>query len=163
MAGLVRSLYRVEGQVRQRHPAWPVFWMLVASASLGACSSLGTVETTGSVQTAVPAPEPEPKSADAQGAESDWATVGKTLARAAPVRETRVEWSNRETGNSGTISDVIAAAPRAGTPCRSFATTFASLDGVRLYHGEACRSGPDAWEVVTVRPAEAKGQAGGRT
>lgn len=97
----------------------------------------------------------EPQAAPA--APSDWEAVKRSVARApadrpAKAPEAKIAWSNAETGNSGTISDVIAS-NRAGNACKGFNTTVSSMDGVRLYRGEVCRTGR-SWELVTVEPAD---------
>ena len=129
------------------------------SVGLAACASIGSVaDVTGSI----PAPAPAARAASAEtrpaDSASDWEAVKRSVARVPPAgdakaRETpRVEWSNAETGNSGTISEVIASS-RKGAACKGFATTLSSVDGVRLYRGEMCRAGR-GWELVTVEPAD---------
>jgi hypothetical protein len=161
VAGRVARLYSVGRPERQRRHAWLIVPIFVAGAGLGGCGNLGSVEVTGSIPKAPVAQavrQPDPtaaRPATVSGSASDWEAVKASIARARPDRKpTRIEWANGETGNSGTISEVIAAAPRAGSPCRNFATTVASVDGVRMYRGEACRAGADGWEITTVEPAD---------
>lgn len=135
------------------------------SVGLAACASIGSVaDVTGSIPAPAPAAAQAPAapaaSAETRPADSasDWEAVKRSVARVPPAGDTRareaprVEWSNAETGNSGTISEVIASS-RKGAACKGFATTLSSVDGVRLYRGEMCRAGR-GWELVTVEPAD---------
>ncbi|MBT9288410.1 RT0821/Lpp0805 family surface protein [Prosthecodimorpha staleyi] len=167
MAGRVAFYTRV-GSPRQCAPA-----LLICSAfALGACSAApSSADLTGSIPTAaattaapVP-PGPAAKAPDAGAKPSDWEAVRRSVARAeasagaevakdkAKTKEkARIEWANAETGNSGTISDVIASG-RAGGACKGFNTTVSSVDGVRLYRGQLCRRA-SGWELTSVEPAD---------
>lgn len=168
MAGCVPRLYSVPAVVCQRVRLLPA---LVVAAMLAGCGSMGRLdpEITGSIPTPAAAPSaaesaaaaPAPARPAAAGLPenpSDWDTVKRSVAKAAVAKKSagRIAWTNTETGNSGTISDVIASA-RSGQACRNFNTTVASVGGVRLYRGEVCRGSRDAWDYVTLEPAD--GQA----
>lgn len=165
MAGRV-AFYTRAGSPRQCAPA-----LLICSAFvLGACSAApSTADLTGSIPTAAAAapapPVPAAKAPDAGAKPSDWEAVRRSVARAEPsagaepvkdkakTREkARIEWANAETGNSGTISGVIASG-RAGAACKGFNTTVSSVDGVRLYRGQLCRRA-SGWELTSVEPAD---------
>jgi hypothetical protein len=60
----------------------------------------------------------------------------------------KLEWSNAATGNSGTISDIVEAKARNGAPCRDFATTLATIEGVALYRGRICQGYLGPWDLV---------------
>lgn len=175
MAGLVPRVYSVRHGYRQR--VRPLI-LVTAAATLAGCGSMAQVAgdaelTTGSIVAtrtagaasavptgaAQPSPTPQPsaKPASRDGeAPSDWEAVKRSVAKAAVTRKpARIAWSNAETGNSGTISDVIASA-RQGQNCRNFNTTVASIDGVRLYRAEVCKDAGERWDYVTLEPADRK-------
>lgn len=170
MAGRVTSYTgRVAGRQRIAYAG-----LLFSVLALAGCSSMGGLgDVTGSITVpSATGPDPslsaprrtgpgaagkaaEPEAAPA--APSDWEAVKRSVAKApadrpAKAPEAKIAWSNAETGNSGTISDVIAS-NRAGSACKGFNTTVSSMDGVRLYRGEVCRTGR-TWELVTVEPAD---------
>lgn len=160
MAGRVTSYTgRVAGRQRIAYAG-----LLLSVLSLAGCSSMGGLgDITGSItvpSAARSGPTGAGKSAEPQAAPaapSDWEAVKRSVAKAPTDRptksaEAKIAWSNAETGNSGTISDVIAS-NRAGNACKGFNTTVSSMDGVRLYRGEVCRTGR-SWELVTVEPAD---------
>jgi hypothetical protein len=96
-----------------------------------------------------------------QDSRSDWDTVRRTVAKAAAKAPTeRIVWTNDETGNSGTISDLIVSKSRTGSACKGFSTTLASIDGVRLYHGQVCDEGRGDWTYTSVEPADGKPPGG---
>lgn len=70
-----------------------------------------------------------------------------------PAPAAALAWKNGDSGNSGTITDLIASTSAAGRSCRNFATTLASVDGVRAYRGELCRNGA-AWEYTRLEPVD---------
>jgi hypothetical protein len=70
-----------------------------------------------------------------------------------PAPAAALAWENGDSGNSGTITDLIASTSAAGRSCRNFATTLASVDGVRAYRGELCRNGA-AWEYTRLEPVD---------
>jgi len=61
-------------------------------------------------------------------------------------------WSNPESGNSGTISD-LDASQFADTGCLSFRTTANTITGLRLYQGTACRDISKTMAITTLRVA----------
>jgi hypothetical protein len=86
--------------------------------------------------------------------DSDWEAVRKVVSRAAVAdRKAHVGWQNSDTGNSGTISDVIASSNE-GRACRHFSTTVSAVDGVRAYKAEVCRERAGVWEYTSVEPVD---------
>lgn len=160
MAGRVTSY---TGRVADRQRI-PYAGLLLSVLALAGCSSMGGLgDVTGSItvpSATAAGPTGAGKPAEPQAAPaapSDWEAVKRSVAKAPADRpaksvEAKIAWSNAETGNSGTISDVIAS-NRAGSACKGFNTTVSSMDGVRLYRGEVCRTGRN-WELVTVEPAD---------
>jgi surface antigen len=85
---------------------------------------------------------------------SDWEAVRKVAAKAAAAEKpARVGWQNTDTGNSGTISEMIASS-NAGRACRNFSTTVSAVDGVRAYKAELCRERTGGWEYTSVEPVD---------
>jgi surface antigen len=86
---------------------------------------------------------------------TDWdlvlATVNTSLS-APPTA--RIEWSNKSTGDSGTITELTPIAAKKPRDCRAFSTTIASVDGVRLYHAEVCKSFMNTWEFAKLIAAD---------
>jgi hypothetical protein len=133
--------------------------ILVAALSCAGCAStdFGRGEITASTPKAI-ASAASARSPEFARAPGDWETVRSTVIAAVPnarstARSGPLAWENKQTGNSGRISDVIASVAGDGTPCRGFSTTVSSIDGVRLYRGEVCQQRGN-WELVTVEPAD---------
>jgi hypothetical protein len=83
----------------------------------------------------------------------DWDMIRSTVITSLASPPTaHIEWSNPTTGDSGTISD-LATLPKP-RDCRSFSTTIAGVDGVRLYHAEICRGIMNTWEFSMVAAAD---------
>ena len=68
--------------------------------------------------------------------------------------EDALAWSNPESGNSGTVSD-LDASQFEDTGCLSFKTTANTITGLRLYEGTACRDVSNAMAVTALRAAKA--------
>lgn len=68
----------------------------------------------------------------------------------------QLAWTNPVSGNSGTISDIVEAKAKNGAPCRDFATTLTTVDGVALYRGRACQGYAGPWDLVEFARADAK-------
>lgn len=62
-------------------------------------------------------------------------------------------WSNPESGNSGTISDLDISKLK-DTGCLSFKTTANTITGVRLYEGTACRDISNATAITALSVAK---------
>lgn len=139
-------------------------------AGLAACSGIHLNDITGS---APPAPAPVETSSVAEpgaitGAvapsaslgyagsdRTDWDMVLSTINSSLSSPPTaRIEWSNKTTGDSGTITDLTPLAAKKPRDCRSFSTTIASVDGVRLYHAEICKSFMNTWEFAKLVAAD---------
>jgi len=90
----------------------------------------------------------------AAGDHGDWEVIRTTVAAAlAQPATARLEWTNHASGNSGTITELAPSAVK-GHDCRSFASTIAAVDGVRLYHAEICRSVMNTWEFSKIAAAD---------
>lgn len=144
-------------------PAWGLI-------GLSACSGIHLNDMMGS---APPAPQPvavapvEPGAitgsiapsgslAYAGSDHTDWDLVLATVdASLASPPGARIEWTNKTTGDSGTITDLAAIPARKPRDCRAFSTTIASLDGVHLYHAEICKSFMNTWEFAKLVAADA--------
>lgn len=86
---------------------------------------------------------------------TDWDMVLSTINSSLSSPPTaRIEWSNKTTGDSGTITDLAPIAAKKPRDCRSFSTTIASVDGVRLYHAEICKSFMNTWEFAKLIAAD---------
>ncbi len=59
----------------------------------------------------------------------------------------RIEWSNPDTGSTGTIADLRPAADRGGRLCRAFSTTVNDDRGIRRYRGDACQRTDGRWQL----------------
>ncbi len=68
----------------------------------------------------------------------------------------KLVWNNAATGNSGTISDIVEAKARNGAPCRDFATTLSTIEGVALYRGRICQGYLGPWDLVEFAPTGEK-------
>lgn len=110
--------------------------------------------TTGSITpAATPAPaapvKPLPTVVDSVDP-SDWEAIRDLAARrldGAP-NGVALDWSNPDTGNSGTIAALAGAKSRdSGLACRPIALTVSDVRGVRRYHGNACRVTADFWQL----------------
>ncbi|MDR3493710.1 MAG: RT0821/Lpp0805 family surface protein [Ancalomicrobiaceae bacterium] len=88
---------------------------------------------------------------------SDWEVIRATVAKApeAPA-ETRISWQNTGTGDTGTITDVSKVTREPGSNCRAFSSTIVSVDGVRLYSAEICKSVVETWEFAKIEPADSQ-------
>jgi surface antigen len=82
---------------------------------------------------------------------SDWEAVRRALAGVSQDAEvSRIEWSNPDTGSTGTIATLDLPVERSGTLCRPFATTVSDVRGVSRYRGEACRRADGRWQLFGV-------------
>jgi len=89
---------------------------------------------------------------------SDLKTVLSTAAAALNSGRTdqAVAWSNPETGSSGAVTPLEAAASGDSDECRVFASTVNDMRGVRRYRGEACMRGDGAWNLMRFVPEDAE-------
>lgn len=101
---------------------------------------------------AIPKPKPANPAAD-----SDGEVIRRTVERSAtaPSPTAPLAWHNPATGNSGTISGLVAGRARNGAACRDFQATVATIGGVRLYSGRACQGYVGPWDLVRFDPADA--------
>jgi surface antigen len=104
-------------------------------------------DVTGSIARPQPAPA-------VVGADAD--VIRRTVEKTSVVAPTtQVAWTNPETGNSGTISDLVPSRAANGAPCRDFRTTVATIGGVRLFAGRACQGYVGPWDLVRLEPTDA--------
>ncbi len=85
-------------------------------------------------------------------ADSDWQAIRAVAAsrfRTAPTG-TPLDWSNPDTGNSGTVAALGDPKQSGALSCRAFVLTVSDVRGVRRYQGDACRSGEDAWQLFNM-------------
>ncbi len=144
----------------------------VLCVAVGALSSCGLTPfgsdgvdrvTTGSITpaaTPVPAPAASampPAIVDAL-ADSDWQAIRAKAASDLPAAANGAEldWSNLDTGNSGTLAPLSNARPNGALSCRAFALTVSDVRGIRRYHGDACQSASDTWQLFNVTPDDKK-------
>lgn len=145
------SSYIGQSRLRQLSPFIRGLVLAVLVLSLGGCAAMGlpfggsdmapvSGETTG----AIPAKAEVVDQVDP----SDWEAVRRTVAGAPEgAAAGSLEWSNPDTGSSGTIAAVEAPIDRSGTLCRPFATTVSDVRGVRRYRGEACLRTDGRWQL----------------
>lgn len=82
---------------------------------------------------------------------SDWEAVRRAVAEAITARNTTVaiNWSNPDTGSSGTIAPLLTVAA-GNSACRPFATTLSDARGVRRFRGDACRESTGRIQLLRV-------------
>ncbi len=104
----------------------------------------------------------ETPDSDSEIVATDRGVIASTLASApavegpeASVSPTQLAWVNPETGNQGTIFEIVDADPKGVHGCRKFSTTANTIEGVRAYSGIACPDSFDKWHVTVLQPADA--------
>ena len=165
MAGREAASYTALGDGRQtrRPQSRPALaaTLLFVSVTLGGCSTIRPLSGWMSSSNAPPADEITtasiPKPTVVQTApDSDGEIVRRTVEAAAKGEAAvKLEWANPASGNSGTITDLAASRAKNGAPCRDFATTLATIEGVSLYRGRACQGYAGPWDLVDFAPAGA--------
>lgn len=135
--------------------------LLLAAFVLGGCSfiSIDVSEftrsepslATGSARTDVEITAPIPESL----AYSDAVVIGQLTARTlvTTMPAEPVQWTNGETGSSGTWAPASSAPGRSNSECRTFETTVTSISGVRKFVGSACRSDGEVVKLETLKLA----------
>jgi surface antigen len=167
LAGLGRASYTAPVTARQTKPPQirpsAIAALVVAATMLAGCSNiLMPLNGWGASQATPPADELvtgsiHKPSAPALAPDSDGEMVRRAVETAKPAAgAARIEWSNPTSGNSGTISDLVEARAVNGAPCRDFATTLTTIEGVALYRGRACQGFAGPWDLVEFAPAAAK-------
>ena len=86
--------------------------------------------------------------------DSDSDVIRNTVATALPEIPV-ISWKNPSSGNSGTITKVAPIKAVNGAPCRTFESTLVTIEGVRLYRGQACQGYAGPWDLVRFEPADA--------
>ncbi|WP_333821995.1 RT0821/Lpp0805 family surface protein [Pinisolibacter sp.] len=164
MAGLGTASYTAPGAPRQTRAAQSrsasIAVLLMVSSMLGGCSTIMMpLNAWTSSQNGPPADEivtgsiRKPVAPDPEG---DGEVIRRAVETAAPSVAAKIEWTNPASGNSGTISDLVEAKARNGAPCREFATTLTTIEGVALYRGRACQGYAGPWDLVEFGPAATK-------
>lgn len=163
MAGPEAASYTAPEAIRQtRRPqsrSARIAVLLLIGAALGGCSTMRPLSgwmssshepaideiTTGSIpKPTIATPTPD----------SDGEVIRRTVETAARAEgSAKLEWANPASGNSGTITDLVVAKAKNGAPCRDFATTLATVEGVSLYRGRACQGYAGPWDLVDFAPA----------
>ena len=163
MAGLGSASYTALGAPRQTRVSQSrsasIAVLVAATAMLGGCSTI-MMPLNGwtSSQPAPPADEivtgsiRKPVAVDP---ESDGEVIRRAVVSATPSAAARIEWTNPASGNSGTISELVEAKARNGAPCRAFATTLTTIEGVALYRGRTCQGYAGPWDLVEFGPVAA--------
>ncbi|MCX5481174.1 RT0821/Lpp0805 family surface protein [Kaistia geumhonensis] len=112
--------------------------------------SIAPVPATTTATSPVPpsaAPSPVVASLDPSDWEAIRAVSAERLATAGAGSE--IDWTNPDTGNSGTIAPLAAMRPQDGLSCRPFVLTVSDVRGVRRYQASACR-GEGGWQLHDV-------------
>ncbi len=63
-------------------------------------------------------------------------------------------WVNPETGNRGTITELVEADPAGNRGCARFTTSANTIEGLRNYTGMACPDSFNNWHVTVLEPAD---------
>jgi surface antigen len=157
-----RPRYIGERKPRQSPPFYRGVAAAVVALSLGGCAGLGLPGGGELITGSIPAnrsvtPTLVSASVVDRVDPSDWETVRRTVAGASPTAGvSRIEWSNPDTGSSGTIAGLDVPTDRKGQLCRSFATTINDSRGIRGYRGDACRRTDGRWQLYGMVPDDAK-------
>lgn len=131
---------------------------LLTSSLLGACSPVSMPIGSADIETPLVLTGSIPSEADETYADintEDRKLIAQTLYSALDEGSTdaALAWSNPESGNSGTISDLDVSKFKS-TGCLSFKTTANTISGLRLYEGTACRDISNAMAVTTLSVAK---------
>jgi surface antigen len=125
--------------------------------SLGGCAAIGGLPLGELAQNHPLSSQRGPLLASARATDtvdpSDWEMVRRAVTNVS-AKETpnAIEWQNPDTGSSGTISSLAAAAARTSSAlCRGFATTVNDFTGVRRYRGQACQLNDGRWQLFGVK------------
>ena len=139
-----RTSYTGRRPERQSPPYFRAAILVAAGLALAGCASTDLDPTpTGSIARGDTNAGVDP---------SDWETVRLAITEIGSDALDRA-WRNPETGSSGTIT-ALAAEPRDGGVCRSFATTVNDVRGIRRYRGEACQAGDASWRITAIIPED---------
>ena len=71
-----------------------------------------------------------------------------------PTDQALLSWSNPDTGNSGTIIEIVPADPNGIRGCARFTTSANTFAGLRNYTGMACPDSFKAWHVTLLERVE---------
>ena len=67
-----------------------------------------------------------------------------------------IDWSNPDTGSTGTVTAYPVVANQGGMLCRTVATTVNDLRGIRHYRGQACQRRDGRWQLLQFTADAAK-------
>lgn len=148
--------YSVPAVARNRAPAAA---LILAALTLGGCSAVGPfAELDRGPRLAVTSGNAQVVKAGLTAtdsvATSDWDAVRRTIAASPTDVHGRYDWSNPQTGSTGSVT-VLALAENAGG-CRPFSTTVNDARGIRHYRGDACQVAGGAWQLKRLAADDAK-------
>jgi len=157
---LLGSSYNGDRRERQPQSAALSFATLCLAVTLGGCSGFGLPFgdygldrqlSTGSIHTVSAKGSPRVD-------QSDWETVRQVIASADTKRQSTqsLDWSNPDTGTTGTITIFDTISATNDQKCRNFATTINDARGIRRYRGEACLMTNDRWQLFGVLADDSK-------
>lgn len=130
-------------------------WLPAACAQVGLPfgGAIASKKMTDAIRTSSLVKSAQASSAGVDG--SDWEAVRRTLAAEFVAgRSGTVDWTNPDTGSSGTITTISTVSHNGADACRYFATTIHDIHGVRRYRGEICQD-KDRWRLTKVQPDDA--------
>jgi hypothetical protein len=166
LAGRERASYKWATGRRQRSgaqggPALAWTLVVVLAAPLSGCGVAMPLSEWLSPTPAAEAPPPEeitgsiPMPTPRASAIGDSEAIRRVVETAVPTAVTALAWTNPATGNSGTITELVATRGTDGSACRDFRATVATIAGVGLYAGRACRGHLGLWDLVRLDPTDA--------
>lgn len=155
-----RHPYNGESTPRQSPPYVRAAAVAALALSLGGCAGLGlpfgSEMTASNTSTGGGARATLVKASVIDGVDaSDWETIRRTIARAGGSAAGRIEWSNPDTGSTGTITDLREPAKRGDILCRGFSTTVTDVQGIRRFRGDACQRTDGRWQLYGMVPDDA--------
>jgi len=141
----------------QSRPALLATLVVTAMALAGCSTIMMPLNGWSSSQATPPADELTTGSiggAKAPAPDSDAEMVRRTVETAVRTAgSAQLAWTNPTSGNSGTVSELVEARAKNGAPCRDFATTLATIQGISLWRGRACQGYSGPWDLVDFGPA----------
>ncbi len=166
MAGRERTSYKWAAGRRQRSvaqggSALTCVLVILLAGSLSGCGIAMPLSEWISPTPAAEAPPPEeitgsiPMPTPRSSAIGDSEAIRRVVETAVPSAGAALAWTNPATGNSGTITELVAIRGADGSACRDFRATVATIAGVGLYAGRACKGHLGLWDLVRLDPTDA--------
>ncbi len=163
MSGQHATFYTLRTGWRQRRLAVAAIGLLALAGCGHISFPMGeTAETKATALKTASIKGTETPESESEVVETDRGVIASTLASApadktaeASPSATQLAWVNPETGNQGTIFEIVDADPKGIHGCRKFSTTANTIEGVRAYSGIACPDSFDKWHVTVLKPADA--------